>query len=171
MKINFKICPVKNLAVAISGLLVITVGCTNAESGDEKTVSVKTVSTDAPARDTVVKIIEKPVIIEQTIIAPAFLIQVKESDENPTSLIQVSFNGHETHIANISGKAALIGKSEYKDKGIPADAIAACGAWWAGAGDYFYQLMNNNIVQVYQGFQDETKSGNDYHWKKVKELM
>src|SRR3989338_5402261 len=54
------------------------------------------------------------------------------------------------------------------DYDIPADALASCGGWWAGGGDYFYAIWENNNVVVYQGWQDEGQKDNGFHWKAVK---
>jgi hypothetical protein len=100
----------------------------------------------------------------------SFVIGQTDKDDNPMSSIAVKYRGRTTAIAKIAGEAALIEGSDYSSKQIPAKAIAACGAWWAGAGDYFYLLQSDDRVLVYQGWQEEMQSGNDYHWKKVKEL-
>ncbi|MCC7029204.1 MAG: hypothetical protein IT257_02790 [Chitinophagaceae bacterium] len=100
----------------------------------------------------------------------SFVIGQSSKDDNPMSSIAVKYRGRTTTIANIAGEAALIEGSDYSSKQIPAKAIAACGAWWAGAGDYFYLLESADGVLVYQGWQEEMQSGSDYHWKKVKEI-
>lgn len=54
------------------------------------------------------------------------------------------------------------------DYDIPDDALAACGGWWAGAGDYFYAILKDNKVVVYHGWQDEEQEDDGFHWKVVK---
>lgn len=88
---------------------------------------------------------------------------------NPSSDISLKFNGKIMKLANIMGNASIYEKAEFEDKEIPKDALTACGAWWAGAGDYFYVIPTKKGVAVYQGWQDEGQEDAGYHWKKLKE--
>lgn len=88
---------------------------------------------------------------------------------NPSSDISLKYNGKIMKLANITGNASLYEKAEFEDKDIPKDALTACGAWWAGAGDYFYVIATKKGVAVYQGWQDEGQEDDGYHWKKLKE--
>ena len=54
--------------------------------------------------------------------------------------------------------------------GIPKDALAACGAWYAGSGDYFYIVPAKTRIIVYQGYQQEGQRDYNYNWKKLKEI-
>lgn len=62
-----------------------------------------------------------------------------------------------------------ITKKEYDAYNIPQNALSACGGWWAGGGDYFYVVVDENgKVDVYQGWQDEGEeevSKDPFHWK------
>ena len=95
---------------------------------------------------------------------------IKKGKENengdPSSIIDVSFNGKMTHIANVAGKATFIDKSEFESMNIPTNALSACASWWGGAGDYFYIIKSDKKIRIYQGWEDE-----GYHWKKVKEII
>lgn len=88
---------------------------------------------------------------------------------NPSSDISLKYNGKIMKLATIMGNASLYEETEFEDKEIPKDAIMACGAWWAGAGDYFYVIPTKKGVAVYQGWQDEGQEDAGYHWKKLKE--
>jgi len=48
-----------------------------------------------------------------------------------------------------------IESEQYEEFGIPAEALAAVGGWYAGAGDYLYAVQEEEAVTVYQGGQDE----------------
>lgn len=61
-------------------------------------------------------------------------------------------------------------KEEYAQHGIPANALAACGGWWAGAGDYLYIIEENKAFIVMQGWQDEQQEDEGYHYKEVKRI-
>ncbi|CAH0995383.1 hypothetical protein EMA8858_01504 [Emticicia aquatica] len=99
-----------------------------------------------------------------------FVIKQNPEDENgnPSSNIALSFGNKTTKVDKVTGNAELIDKSEYLNKGIPKKALSACGAWWAGAGDYFYVTKVENRLVIYKGWQDETQTDKSYHWKKFK---
>lgn len=99
-----------------------------------------------------------------------FVITKNEDDANPTSTIELLADGKTNPVSRISGYADLISVADYKSKEIPENALAACGGWWAGAGDYFYVIESGNKLVVYQGWQDEGQTDEGYHWKKMKEF-
>lgn len=90
--------------------------------------------------------------------------------DNPQTEITVQIGNKLVAIDSILGAAQYYNSETYKEMGIPADAIAACGAWWAGAGDYYYLLRTANGVAVYQGWQDEQQEDAGYHWKLFREI-
>ena len=57
-----------------------------------------------------------------------------------------------------------IPKTEYKDKEIPANALAACGGWYAGGGDYFYAIEQAGKVVIFKGWQEEGQEDMSFHW-------
>lgn len=73
-------------------------------------------------------------------------------------------------IDTIAGTPEFYDTTEFKDRGIPPNALAALGAWWAGGGDYYYIIRKNDIVEVYHGWLDEAVDDDGYHWKKVNEI-
>lgn len=93
-----------------------------------------------------------------------FIIKVKPSEDMPTSDVSILVNGKTTFLGNIIGEA-----SEMEDIG-GENSIAACGGWWAGAGDYFYAAPNTNGIIVYKGWADEGQEDDGFHWEKFKEI-
>ena len=61
-------------------------------------------------------------------------------------------------------------KIQYADMQIPDLAVAACGGWYAGGGDYYYLLADSDGVEVYHGYLDEEQTDEGYHWEKIKEI-
>ena len=60
---------------------------------------------------------------------------------------------------------------DYANYQIPDEAIAACGGWWAGAGDYFYMIDNgNDNFTILRGSMDEQQTSDDYSYKMVMNL-
>jgi hypothetical protein len=100
-----------------------------------------------------------------------FIIKVIESaDGNPTSEITFLHNNVVTPIASVSGNATITEAKDYAAQGIPANAVAACGSWWAGSGDYFYAIATEKGIDIFQGYIDEMQEDKGYHWKKMKEI-
>ncbi|MEY4928133.1 MAG: hypothetical protein RI894_2571 [Bacteroidota bacterium] len=87
--------------------------------------------------------------------------------EVPHSAVSLLVDGQKTPIDTING-CSTIEKAEYAQKQIPADAIAACGAWYAGAGDYFYVVLSGGKPVVFKGWQAEEQEDQGFHWEKVK---
>lgn len=100
-----------------------------------------------------------------------FNIKVTESaDGNPTSEITFTHNNTVTAIASVPGNANITKAKDYAAQGIPVQAIAACGSWWAGSGDYFYAIATDKGIDIFQGYIDEMQEDKGYHWKKMKEI-
>lgn len=89
-----------------------------------------------------------------------------EADGIPRSSISVQVDGKSEHLADISGTAALIPTDGYAAQGIPVAAIEACGAWWAGAGSYYYLILEAGRPALYEGWSDEAQADTGHHWKK-----
>lgn len=90
--------------------------------------------------------------------------------DNPQTEITVQIGNKLIAIDSILGSAQYYTKENYKEMGIPDNAVAACGGWWAGAGDYFYMIKTAKGVAVYQGWQDEQQEDAGYHWKLMREI-
>jgi hypothetical protein len=90
--------------------------------------------------------------------------------DNPQTEITVQIGNKQVAIDSILGSAQYYNKENYKEMGIPDNAVSACGAWWAGAGDYYYMIKTDKGVAVYQGWQDEQQEDAGYHWKLFREI-
>ncbi|HLP53895.1 MAG TPA: hypothetical protein VK151_02660 [Fluviicola sp.] len=84
---------------------------------------------------------------------------------------------HHQVILTVDGKKEIIdtvmacdkiSAATYSQYDIPKGALSACGGWWAGGGDYFYAIWEDNKVVVYQGWQDEGQTDTGFHWKAMK---
>lgn len=103
--------------------------------------------------------------------APTFAIET-QTDKNgtPRSTVSVMVGGKKLKVAEAKA-FEIIGKTDYAIYQIPANAIAACGGWWEGAGDYFYILDNgNDNYTVMQGTMDEGQTSDSYNYKMVMNL-
>lgn len=95
-----------------------------------------------------------------------FIIEINEEEFGPKSTIKVRSEGKEYLVDEIAGSATIVDKFEFKQMEIPEDAISACGAWWAGGGDYFYLKVVANQLVIYAGWLDEMAPElNGYNWE------
>ena len=99
-----------------------------------------------------------------------FDIKGNGDEDMPKAKISVTVNGKKHSIAEMYCPAETIETTEFERMGIPKNAISACGAWWAGAGEYAYMILSNNTLEVYLGWQDETQTEAGFHWKKEKTI-
>jgi len=96
-----------------------------------------------------------------------FLSIFKENEGIPKSKIILNFEGELAEITTITGTCEIISKDRFTSYQIPHDALAACMGWYAGAGDYFYVILRENIPVVYKGWQDEMQDSDGYHWEEM----
>jgi len=112
----------------------------------------------------------KAVVNKPAVSASNVKLICKELGEDSLSIphfdVLLSADGKETKIKRING-CGDIARTEYKTYEIPDSAIAACGGWYAGAGDYYYVVMQNGKAVVFEGWQDESQKEKGYHWRQI----
>jgi hypothetical protein len=141
------------LLIVISAQAVF-LSCGNKK--DKKTGEVSkadTVVKDSPVAEKGVKLICKDLMVPDTV-------------GNPLFDVFLSVDGVKTKIKSIN-QCSEIPKEEYARYEIPKEAIAACGGWYAGGGDYYYVIMRDGKPVVFEGFQEEQQEDNGYHWKEI----
>ena len=89
-----------------------------------------------------------------------------DSMDTPHFNIMLSVDGVETKIKTINA-CAEITKDEYKKMDIPDEAIMARGGWYAGGGEFYYLVMLNGKISVFEGWQEEMQKEKGYHWKEI----
>ena len=102
---------------------------------------------------------------------PSFDIETEMSEDGtPNSTVSILVGGKKLEITKVNA-CKKIEKADFDQFQIPAEAIAACGGWWAGAGDYFYILDDgNNNYTIMQGAIDEESTSDSYNYKMVMKL-
>ncbi len=60
-----------------------------------------------------------------------------------------------------------IPKTDFSNYDIPQGAVAACGGWWAGSGDYFYAVQKGSQVEVFKGWVDEMQEDEGHHYELI----
>jgi len=110
---------------------------------------------------------------QQMVVSVAQKVELKCSDKGvgefdvPINEVILSIDGKDQTIDTINVACASILPVEYKSYQIPTDAQSACGGWYAGGGDYFYAIIKDGKVKIFQGWQDEGQKDEGYHWKEM----
>jgi hypothetical protein len=91
---------------------------------------------------------------------------VMDENEVPASQVFLVINEQATKVADIQA-CDTIGKEDYQRYKMPNNALAACGGWFAGAGDYVYAVQLKDQIVVFQGYQDEMQTEDSFHYKEV----
>lgn len=97
----------------------------------------------------------------------------KDISSNPEEMPQFEVSleiGDKIQILDSISACKTFTKEEYAQHEIPANALSACGGWWAGAGDYLYVIEENKAFIVMQGWQDEQQEDKGYHYKEMKRI-
>jgi hypothetical protein len=93
-----------------------------------------------------------------------------EDESMPRAALTLKLNG-KMHVLDTIAVCESIEPSDYARYDIPAEAVAAAGGWWAGAGDYFYARVEGNVCIVMQGWQDEQQEDEGFHYEQVRRLV
>lgn len=94
---------------------------------------------------------------------------VMDEYENPHSQVFLQINEQRIKIADISA-CDIIGGDSFTQYEMPANALAACGGWWAGAGDYLYAVREGTHIKVMKGWQDEAQEDKGFHYELAKDI-
>ena len=89
-----------------------------------------------------------------------------DSMEIPHYDVYLWVDGAETKIKSVNG-CSDITKESYEQYQIPKEAIAACGGWYAGGGEYYYVILRNGKPVVFEGWQDEGQDDEGFHWEEI----
>lgn len=97
-----------------------------------------------------------------------FEFEQKEGEYGPISTIKVASEGELYPVGEIMGAVSLMAEIDFEDMGIPTSALSACGAWWAGGGDYFYLVQEGPDLVIMTGWIEEgTDIDEGYHWEEM----
>lgn len=90
-----------------------------------------------------------------------------DSQTNPHTDVFLRVGGRKVLVMRrVEEEFSVRAKAEYKDNAIPAQALAACTGWWAGAGDNLYVVRRGRFLVVYRREVDEQAP--DFPWKRFK---
>lgn len=94
-------------------------------------------------------------------------MELEGEETSPRFAIYLQAGERKTKIAEINSTCNGITPDEYPAYEIPPTALSAIGGWWAGAGDYFYAVVEADMVEVYQGFIDEMQEEPGYNYRLI----
>ncbi len=86
-----------------------------------------------------------------------------ENSESPQNGVFIIVNESKTKIADINA-CDKISPEDYSNFDIPKEAVVAVGGWWAGSGDYFYVLRQDDGLTVYHAQVDEAQEVEGYRY-------
>lgn len=97
-----------------------------------------------------------PPAAKPEVAAPTWVFEIKEDAEGtPRGSVSLSVQGKKTVLlTNAIGNYSEVERSEYKRKRIPAQALTAASAWWAGSGEDLYVVRTKGQLKVYQATVD-----------------
>ena len=99
------------------------------------------------------------------------ITETTNQDGEPSSKIVLTLDSESKSVSTISGSASKLEKNQYKDLGIPENALDACSSFWAGLGEFFYVIPTEMGYQVYRGEKGEEQGQSEpASWKKFKEF-
>lgn len=98
------------------------------------------------------------------LISAEFIVEsLPDTFDMPKSVVHVQIGDQKIEVATITGQVQIFNQEEMAD--FPDNAVSACGAWWAGAGEYFYIASNVDGWKIYKGWMEETQEDEGYHWE------
>ncbi len=90
-----------------------------------------------------------------------------ENEDFPQRQVSLRLGTASTVLDTIAA-CQLIERQDYARYGIPAEAVAACGGWWAGSGDYFYAVIDKgDEIVVMRAMEDEANPAGRYNYEEV----
>lgn len=93
--------------------------------------------------------------------------EITSGGDAPAASIYLKTGERKTKIADIQGLCSVIASEAYAGYEMPAETLSAVGSWWAGSGDYFYAVLENNKIFVYQGFADEMQEEFGFNYRAI----
>jgi len=89
-------------------------------------------------------------------------------DFTPHTRVFLRANGRRSLVFSSTAEFQTLPQKEWKERGVPSRALAACTSWFGGAGDKLYVVRRGAHLQVFRQEMDE-ESG-PFPWKRFKVL-
>ncbi|MFK7935188.1 MAG: hypothetical protein AB8G22_16875 [Saprospiraceae bacterium] len=92
--------------------------------------------------------------------------QISFDEALPESALYVNVKDSKIKLTNIP-VCETISRSDYAQHNIPTEATAAAGGFYAGLGEYFYAIVNNEKIDIIAGYMDERQTDDDFHYDRM----
>ncbi len=97
-----------------------------------------------------------------------FDLTIAEDSDTPRGKVHLLVGSRKVLIfSDAIGVFSVIERADYKSKGVPATALAACSGWWAGQGQDLYVVRRRKQLIVYIRDLDEQAEIPPYRQLKV----
>ncbi len=101
----------------------------------------------------------------------SFETENENGEYGPETILSIKIDDQLQEIKKVMGVIMHYDSTDYEEMEIPMTTIAACGAWFAGGGEYFYVVEENQELVIYQGWLDEMVDPDEgYHWEKLDKI-
>jgi hypothetical protein len=92
--------------------------------------------------------------------------RIDEGTGSPFSEVYLLVEEEKIKVADI-GACDPFGPEQYAEYNMPATTLAACGGWWAGAGDYLFAVREGDSLLVFRGWAEEGQEDEGFHYERV----
>lgn len=144
----------KNTLIML-GMMAALTACKPADTNSTTTSTTPDAAAQTPA-----------VLKEATLVCR----EIRNLDDiSPLSEVSLKIGDKSTPIDSVS-VCETFTKDMYEAHKIPKDAVAACGGWWAGAGDYLYLVYEGDDAVVMAGWQAEKQEDEGFHYEEIRRM-
>lgn len=98
--------------------------------------------------------------------SPSVRIVCGPANGQQQQAVHAIIDNQKVKIANVAVCDSIAAEA-YSEYEIPAEALAAVGAWKEESGDYFYALQASEGIAFYRGYQSESTNGDQYHYQRI----
>jgi hypothetical protein len=79
----------------------------------------------------------------------------EDRDNNPNTRVFLIVNGRRFFVMRDVAQFSTLNRKDYSAHDVPANALIACVAWWAGSGEEMYVIRRGRQLIVYIRYLDE----------------
>jgi len=122
------------------------------------------------ATDTSVTEETNPNVVLEAVEANFLCRQLSQEDDiYPLFELSIQVSGTSTVLDTVNA-CGIFTQADYEQYEIPPNALSACGGWYAGAGDYFYAVRNQDELSIIRGWQGEGQEEPGFHYTEVQKI-
>lgn len=113
-------------------------------------------TTDTAPKTNITEVPAEPAVVPVDLSNATIGLSLQNEQEDEMGMPKASLYLHNSVTADKlfladDVRGVEVEKSYYASFGIPAEALLAIECYWAGGGNYYYVLVDNNVLTVYRG--------------------